>query len=295
LAAPSAWTKTDIATEGLKLAGIASPTSGQLSRAYDWLEIIKNDIAAGQKEMMSLIAFAALATTNGQFRYSLPSDYAGFISLTALHGSNTGTAQDGASGSITLESGTSLGETSVLGKEIFIYGGTGAGSISNCTAFSTSTLVATVTPNFNTAPDATSTYMIVDNYYPLVEANLWDWDTQNPVLDVPQFFALRGDADDGEFLVWPAPYNATAPYGLKLRYYVDLLELDLSGTTIATLYKRWRNVWVQGVKTFQLEELADPTAQNERARYDAMVARLQLKESYGANQASRQIVTGAFE
>lgn len=78
----------------------------------------------------------------------------------------SGTAQAGASGTITLRSGASA--TSSLYKYLVvrIYGGTGAGQARVITAYNGGTKVATVDTSWTTSPDATSTYAIIGQESP---------------------------------------------------------------------------------------------------------------------------------
>jgi len=71
----------------------------------------------------------------------------------------TGTAQAGASGSITLAAGAT--STSITSQAVRITGGTGAGQTRFVSAYNTTTKVATVSPNWTTTPDATSQYRVL--------------------------------------------------------------------------------------------------------------------------------------
>lgn len=72
-----------------------------------------------------------------------------------------GTAQAGASGTITLDSGASATDSLYKGCWIVLTGGTGAGQARLCTAYVGATKVATVLPAWTTAPDATTLFTIV--------------------------------------------------------------------------------------------------------------------------------------
>jgi len=72
----------------------------------------------------------------------------------------TSTAQAGASGSITLDTGSSATNGFYLGRFVRITGGTGAGQVRLISGYTGSTKVATVSPNWSTAPDATSTFAV---------------------------------------------------------------------------------------------------------------------------------------
>lgn len=73
-----------------------------------------------------------------------------------------GTAQAGASGTITLAAGASATNSYYSGRGaiVFIRSGTGAGQDRPISAYVGSTKVASVTPNWTTAPDNTSVYDI---------------------------------------------------------------------------------------------------------------------------------------
>jgi Tfp pilus tip-associated adhesin PilY1 len=73
-------------------------------------------------------------------------------------GSYTGTAQTGTTSTITLTSGASSTNNAYTGLVLTITGGTGSGQESRITAYDGSTKVATVSPDWTTAPDPTSTY-----------------------------------------------------------------------------------------------------------------------------------------
>ncbi|MFZ1427184.1 MAG: hypothetical protein WAS21_10485 [Geminicoccaceae bacterium] len=79
---------------------------------------------------------------------------------TAFAADVTGTAQAGASGSITLASGSSASNNFYRGCVIQTTGGTGAGQTRLIRTYVGSTKVAGVTPAWDVAPDATTTYAI---------------------------------------------------------------------------------------------------------------------------------------
>lgn len=73
---------------------------------------------------------------------------------------HTGTATAGAASTITLGSGASTNDDEYNNLDIQITGGTGAGQERTISDYVGSTLVATVSVAWTTAPDATSTYAI---------------------------------------------------------------------------------------------------------------------------------------
>ena len=74
---------------------------------------------------------------------------------------HTGTAQAGASGSITLAAGASSTNDIYKNDGIIIVGGTGVGESAVITAYNGTTKVASVSPSFVVTPDNTSEYEII--------------------------------------------------------------------------------------------------------------------------------------
>ena len=289
MAAPTPPTLTTITTEALKKAlNGATPSSAQLTRAQDeWMEEVKNDIWEKAKRLKSLQVVSVTVLADGQNRYSMPTDFSSLMTAEVLDGSHTGTAQTGAVGSITLAAADSFAEGDLQGKDILVTAGTGVGSCSQITAYNNSTKVATVTPNFTTAPAVSSTYRIIDSVDDLDEFPYW----QYPAIYTPQTpgrpvrYYPTGDADYGEILLHPVPEKT---YGLRLRYYANLMTIDLAGTTMATVYQRWRNIFTQGVYAKALQNLKDSRVDVELGIYYKMVATLVSREEYGMDLSSLQ-------
>jgi len=80
------------------------------------------------------------------------------LGLTTLASDEDNTAQAGTTGSITLAAGATSAD--LAGFVITLDGGTGSGQTRVITAYNGTTKVATVYPDWDTAPDATSTYVI---------------------------------------------------------------------------------------------------------------------------------------
>lgn len=288
MAAPTAPTLTTLVAEGLTKAGYSNiPTALQTRGEDKYMEEIKGDIAIVARDLTSLYTVAYTPTVIGKNRYANPTDYGIKMTMTLLYGQNTGTAQAGDSSSLTLAANETISEDFIIGKHIFISSGTGVGSYSQDTSYSTTTKVAGVTPDFTTAPGA-SGYIIVDVEYPVTEQPVWDLDKgQNSISKArPYMFYPIGDANDGEFILYPTPDKV---YGLQMRYYADLQELDLAGTLMVTLYKKWRNLWIQGVKAKQLEDDDDDRAQLEIQKYEVYLNGLVQRERFGFNMSNLQM------
>ena len=285
-AAPTAPDLTSISTEALKQAGDTNPSSAKLTRAQTyWMREVKSEIFTRLKNLKPMQKTGYLPTTIGKHRYSNPSDFGSQMNLTLMSGAHTGTAQTGAVGSITLAADEDVTEDFILGKYVLVTSGTGASSCSQVTAYSTSTKVATVTPNFETAPAASSGYSVVDSYYPLKEALLPDYDTvlSGTVRNQPTHYITQGDSDDGEFILYPNPDKV---YGLQIRYYADLMNIDLASSQMTYLYQRYENVWIQGVLVRALRGKNETRYLEERQIYDRYLMELQARETYGMDMSN---------
>ena len=297
MAAPTAPTLVTITTEGLKKARIATPSAAQLTRAQDeWMNEIKNDIAVlfGGKKLEFLQAERVLALTDGLQKYSQPTDFHSNLSMQILDGSVQGTAQAGAATTITLAAAETISSSEMIGSEIVVTGGTGPNQIRQCTGYDTSTKIATISPSWTPNPASGSTYMIVSAYNPLSLAPIWEMAKSVLVAEkgLPTVYLPTGDSDDGELILYPTPYrNETGKvYVLRQRYYADLMELDLAGTLMGTLYKRWRNVWVQGVYAKSLQTWDESKAPEAIKQYNLMIRAVISQELYGSDISNLQIV-----
>lgn len=76
-------------------------------------------------------------------------------------GTEAGTAQAGAAGSITLAAAASATDDLYTGQVVAIISGTGAGQVRQISDYNGTTKVASVDPNWNTTPDATSVYVVL--------------------------------------------------------------------------------------------------------------------------------------
>lgn len=73
----------------------------------------------------------------------------------------SGTAQAGAAGTVTLASGSSATDDEYVGRTVVVIAGTGVGQARTISDYVGSTKVASVSPDWTTAPDSTSVYVTV--------------------------------------------------------------------------------------------------------------------------------------
>jgi len=288
MALPVNPTKTTICTEALDKAGEDSSAGTLLTRAEDkWLEEIKNDIwtrssIAGNTRLKTLQTFDIQISVLGQSKYAFPSDFDEEISVEILDGTHTGTAQAGANTSITLESGEDITEDTIKGQYILITGGTGVNGLRQCTAYNTTTLVATVDSAWDTNPDATSVYLVVDNFKTLDEGNINDLNdaTNRTTRAKPgNFYKIHEGVNVRFIFDYPADKST---YGIRVRYYSHLNKVDLAegSTLISTIYLNWHSLLVQGVFWKSLENMEDDPKRIvlEKAEYERFVANMIAKE-----------------
>ncbi len=292
MAAPTAPTLTIITTEGIKKAGYANVLASLLTRSQDeWMEEIKNDIWTLAKKIKSLYTTSFAVTTNGVEKYSYPTDYSSELALVLMTGNTTGTAQAGSTTTITLASGNTA--TDLIGKEIMILSGTGSAQINQITLYNSTTKVATVNDTW-TAPSTDSVYMIVDKYIDLEQTPVWMHDSgrTSPERGEPTHFFPIGDEDNGEFILFPTPFRSSSDtngYGLRHKYYADLTRIDLASTLMTTVYRRWRSLFIQGVKAKCLEDLDDNRAAQEQQKYAADIRAMIVREAYGMDLSNLNI------
>ncbi len=289
---PTAPTQATLITEALAMAGERNPSSAITTRAGLWFEEIKNDIWRKEKKLKSLQQTCYAILQKGQARYSFPSSFSSEISMTILDGNRTGTAQAGTASSITLAASETAGDADLIGKEIIVTSNTGIGSFGQIVAYSSSSKLATVVPDFQTAPDSTSTYMIIDNEYELEQRHIGDFKQfQQSFLDRPRKYFPLGDEDYGEFILNCPPDKL---YGARIRYYVNIMTLDNSGTLYATLLQQWRNIWLQGIIYRRLRDADDSRSNDEFTKYRGELQSLINREKYGTDLSNLRDVVSDF-
>lgn len=281
MAAPSNPTLASIVVEGLFQAGEFNPSSAMITRYQnEVMEQLKNEIwkACRQPKIMQTFSYGILVP--GQNRYSCPEDYSSDMRMAILWGSSIGTAQGGSETSLILQAGSNLSLNDVLGKEILITGGTGIASASQAVAFSSNTVQ--VTPGFAVAPDGTSTYMFIDDQWPVTFDHV---DTlyrlhRSANLNRPERAFPIGDEDFDEFVFDVAPDKA---YGVKFFYYANLMKTDLSSALMSRLYLEWRNFWIQGIKAKHLMMNDDERGPTEWNVWMSEVLKLVATAQYGTD------------
>jgi len=281
MALPTDPTATTIVTEAFNSAGESSPSSAQLTRATgQWLQEVLNDIwlegvATGNTRLKTLQETLIDVSTENIRTYALAETMDEELEVEVLDGSRYDTAQAGASTTITLASGDTGTVSTTEGKWILITSGTGVGELKQITDYNATTKVATVESAWTATPTASSTYLVVDNEYPLEEIDLTEMSTSSPVPGRPTAFAKYNRQ-----LIFDRPWDR-ATYGIRARFFLNIHQIDLtegSTTRITRIYRNWQDVLKQGVLWKALRDEDDQRYQTEYQLFKSKTRALLSKE-----------------
>ncbi len=258
MAVPSDVTEAIIKTAGLSDAGNTSSAFSTLA-TNNWLPEAKEYVWTYFKKARDFQKTGVDITIKGSREYSLPSDYDRMLDVVILDGDTRGTAQAGTSNTITLASADTSTEDSVVGKYILVYSGTGENGYRQVTAFNTSTKVATMDSNWDTTPDATSLYMIVNYRQILTPATLQQLEASFTTGEKarPDFYA---EYDNKLFL---AKVPDESYYGVLYRYYVNIMKLDDTSSIYTLFLNQFRMVLQKYIEMKALKKMDDTRADKE--------------------------------
>lgn len=291
MAAPTSPTLTNIVSEALQNTGLTTSTTQYTTfktRAETyWAEEIKNEIAERTKILKNLHTTGIKKIFRGISRYSFPTDYARLLSARLIYGINQRTAQTGGASSITLASAETVSSDFMLGREIAILAGTGSEQIGTVLSYDSSTKVATMNSAWTTTPGASSEYMIVEEYTKLETREVWEFDNiANPIgQQQPSQIHILGDNDYGEFQLDHAPDKIYAAY---LRYFVNLMTVDLASTLMTTIYQKYRNVFLTGIEAKALKNRGDNEYPARLREYRDALSLMIAAETIGTDTSNLQ-------
>jgi hypothetical protein len=288
MAAPSVPTATSLVTEGLRQARIFYPTQTQINTYQsEVMEQLKNQLWQELKQAKPLMTFSYMMLTPGQSRYSCPSDYASDMTMVILTGLFTGSVLSATANTIVISSSpNNLGINQILGEDLVITGGTAQNSVSqvtNVVTYANNTTTLTVYPNFQATPDATSTWMLVDNQYPCEQRHIADYDKfRSSGIDRPRYFFPTGNETYDEF-IFDVPPDNVFQYCARMRYTVNIMTLDLNSPLLSTLYQKFREFWIYGIKSQALMDQDDTTADKSQMDRQAKLQTLIRSQQYGTD------------
>jgi hypothetical protein len=265
MAVPTVPTVTSILTESFRRCGVPSPTVAQLTRAEDeWFEEVKQELGMEKRwhnyeETMVLIPQAYAQV------YAIPSPLDRIFSVSFFSGV-TGTATAGGATSITLAAGGD-----VLGRKIFLTGGTGAGQCNRI--LSLGGLVATVAATWATTPDSSTTYMIATYEFPV----------SGPHVGLPRTgiaptnIITRWEQFEHQLVVYPVPNAST--YALELRGMVDISLVDRTDARLTRILREMRPALIAGVMVRIKEDQQDEDLPLYRQRYEQITLKMMKHDS----------------
>lgn len=204
--------------------------------------------------------------------------------MVILVGLTTGSVLSGSISALTVPVALSADQT--IGKDVLITAGSAANSCSQIIGVvlnidGTSTL--SVYPDFQAAPDGTSSFMIVDNQYPCEPDHIANYDRfRSAGLDRPRKFFPMGDEDFDEF-IFDTPPDSTQVYGCRMRYYVNIMTLDLTSTLMTTLYQKFRDFWIAGIKHRGLADNMDDEQTLALSEKQNTLQSLIMSQQYGTD------------
>lgn len=245
------------------------------------MEELKNSIWHRAKKITALQTTAHGLIVVGQSRYSMPADYSSDLTLVLLDGDRAGVAQGGGADTLILAADDNASGSEMIGFDALITSGAGVGSLGQIISYDTGTKEAIVSPNFSTAPAPGSGYRIVNREWPIdidVGQNLDRYKIMG--LGRPDRAHVVGDEDFGEFILNRAPDRA---YGARLRYYANLMRIDLNSTLMSSLYLRWREIMTGWIAYKALDWGNNDRANVEFDKHRIRMNDLIIRETYGTD------------
>jgi hypothetical protein len=135
-----------------KLANTNEVTSARMGALTDWINGGRLDL------LLDGVKAVTDALPDGGALTSLGGEIADIVEALSIH---TGTAQTGAVGTITLDTGASSVNDFYNDTLVLITSGTGVGQVRHISDYVGSTRVATIKPNWVTTPDNTSVFRVL--------------------------------------------------------------------------------------------------------------------------------------
>lgn len=254
MAIPTQPTAALISTKALQLLGKRSPTSSEITDATDYaMEMVKKDLKHEGLEWTFLRKIGYVTSVAYNTKIQMPTDFCKLIGVRILDGNTRATAQTGASTTITLVSSATHTEAELQGKQIVLTGGTGSGQSRIIVSYVPATKVATVNEAWDTTPDNTSTYLLVDFRYTVNPRVVFDF-ASDPVVyspGIPQEIYQTADDTTGD-LTFERPTDKA--YAVELFYYMDLLQVDLTSTRYNTILRLLQWTFIKGIFAYLLQD-----------------------------------------
>jgi hypothetical protein len=282
MSAPTQPTKTTIVTEALKrFTNGVTPTATDVTRAEDYgLEKVKRDIMGIGKNWRPLIRTVYDITKVGVAHYVNPSDFEKNASVGLMSGTHTGALSAVASTSaMTLAADENALQREAEGKYLLITSGTGVDQARQIDDYNATSKALVLTLAFTTLPVITDGYLICDSIKDLIPITNERYEQYEypGIPGTPLRYADVPDDTLGKLALHPTP---NAVFGLRRRYYADLMKIDTSIDLYNTILRRWANVFEQGVLVWKLGE-DDDRYETQNAIYQQFLSNLLVTDLDG--------------
>lgn len=277
MAVPSPLGQSGIVREGMRRALGRAPISGEVVRGHDiWFPELLNEIwglKPGEATHRLIEQTAVIRLTEGSQRFDLPVDFAEPISLTVLDGTARDTMQSATSTTATLVSTDTTDSTSRIGRRLVTLSGTGAGQLRTILGW-TAPQVTSMDSPWTTTPNSTTTYLVADTDVRLTPLGADELERYSDTTfrDRPAKYRLIASTFD----VFPVPDKI---YPLLLRYWVNMVRLDLASAAYQRLLTDWQAVHIQGIYVKTLLDEQDTLYESQYRIYRDMIAALKTTRS----------------
>lgn len=272
MSAPTQPTPTTIVTEALtRFLNGGTPEAADITRGIDYgLEKIKRDIMGVGKTWRPLITTTYDITKVGVSHYANPDNFEADLDVGLMTGLHSGTLSNvGNSTTVTLSPTEDALQREAEGKYLLMTSGNGVDQAQVIDDYDPDTRIAIVAEAFTNLPNVTDGYMIVNSIKDLNQMTAARYDQyQYPgIPGVPLRYANIPNDTVGQIALHPVPNGI---YGLRRRYYIDLMKLGTSGTLYNTILRRWASVFEQGIYAWKLNE-DDDRYEGQNALYQQML------------------------
>lgn len=263
MAVPGDPSVESIILQGMKEGGQYTITAGSTPytefKSYQF-QSIKSEMWAACKTDKLLETEAVLLTAIGVSPVTLPSDFDSEIRVVLYDADDgyRGTAQAGATATMTLASTFSSTAEELHGRYLFTLSGTGSGQVRQIVDYDDSTKIATVHADWTTAPDSTTGYMVATAEF---ELSRKDYQRQVRTRNRPSIYGRTGIG----LQVSPAPDKI---YPMIMIYRSNMTRLDEAGSLFVKHLRERQSLWIQGVKTKTMLRYDDDRYSMEKANWD---------------------------
>lgn len=264
-----------LARVALRKASQPAPSNGMIEEAKTVLFAeVKNDIKFKAPTHKLLEQKEIIVTTRAVRTVSQPTKAHKNKSALLLVGPDAwqGTAQTGGAATITLAAAFSEDEGTIKGNMLVTLGGTGSLQYRHITAYSNSTKIATVSPAWTTAPDNTTTYLVVQKQVDMLKASAASLNRNAFITGEgePLYGSMQGEA------LW---FNQSPNkiYPILWTYYIDIDQLDESDTVILKILREWHSVIAAGLAAKCAAVYDDTRWGDYTLVYNDLLGRLQFE------------------